>query len=203
MEAEAQKQKDVAPWMALAEAGFATAAGSSPFALQNIGAGALMGTKSYGAAQEKYQNKLEKLDSLRNDIALQDRKIQLAIAEHGARSKQAYDELAAKDRMLDKELRGRREIAAMEIQGRKDVMAMRPTKPMMTADQLIKAKDKIAESEEVAQWQNEMIKSKGKNVVNTKEFQVGKQALINRLLQQKLSSVSPYAGVEYLGIEED
>lgn len=41
------------PWMSLATAGFGMAAGNSPSALQNLGAGALAGIKNYGEQQKE------------------------------------------------------------------------------------------------------------------------------------------------------
>jgi hypothetical protein len=47
------------PWMALAEAGFATMAGTSPFALANIGRGAMAGLREYQQdKQERERNAL-------------------------------------------------------------------------------------------------------------------------------------------------
>lgn len=48
--------------MAIVDAGLAIMAGSSPFALQNIGAGALQGTRAYRAGQEKIDAARDKLD---------------------------------------------------------------------------------------------------------------------------------------------
>jgi hypothetical protein len=45
--ADAVKKGDINPWLALAAAGFGVAAGRSPYALQNLGAGALEGLKFY------------------------------------------------------------------------------------------------------------------------------------------------------------
>jgi hypothetical protein len=99
MEEQAQKQKDVAPWMALAEAGFGIASGSSPFALQNIGTGALLGIKSYGAAQKDYQAQLEKANTLRNEVAKAERAEKVAIGKFGADSKEAQRERDFKERL--------------------------------------------------------------------------------------------------------
>lgn len=117
LEGETQRQKDVAPWMALTEAGLAMAAGSSPFAMQNIGSGALMGVKAYGTAQREYQSQLEKLNSLRNDIAKADRAEKVAIGKFGADSKQAYEERVAKEKLLDKEMAARYRIAQLQEAG--------------------------------------------------------------------------------------
>ena len=56
-----QQERDVAP-MALMEAGFAMMSGTSPHALSNIGAGALIGTKTYKAGLEKIEDARDKLD---------------------------------------------------------------------------------------------------------------------------------------------
>lgn len=51
--------------MALAKAGFAMAAGNSPFAGQNIGAGAVAGLNSYDAAQNNIQKYMQQMDIAR------------------------------------------------------------------------------------------------------------------------------------------
>jgi len=89
MDAAAAKQADRAPWMALAQAGFSIAGGKSPYALQNIAAGALEGVKSYGDAQDKMAALEEKRFALMNDMAKSKRAEQLAIASKGADSRDA------------------------------------------------------------------------------------------------------------------
>jgi len=61
-EAEFGQQKEDNKSMALLEAGLAIMSGSSPYALQNIGAGALVGTKSYKAGLKDLAETRDKLD---------------------------------------------------------------------------------------------------------------------------------------------
>jgi hypothetical protein len=61
-EAEFGQQKEDNKSMALLEAGLAIMSGSSPYALQNIGAGALVGTKSYKAGLKDLAEVRDKLD---------------------------------------------------------------------------------------------------------------------------------------------
>jgi hypothetical protein len=83
-------------WMALARAGFATAAGSSPYALQNIGAGLSKGAES--------------LDELRKERAVN--RMKQATLEQSRRSEDLNNE--ARNRQLDISSRG------VEIQGARE-----------------------------------------------------------------------------------
>jgi hypothetical protein len=62
-EEDLNKQKGLAGWMALAKAGFETAAGSSHSALQNIAAGGVKGLAEYNTTLDKLQDRKEKLDT--------------------------------------------------------------------------------------------------------------------------------------------
>ena len=57
------------PWLALANAGFAMAAGRSPNALENIGAGAQVGMKNYGDQQKQADSVNEAADKLMAEAA--------------------------------------------------------------------------------------------------------------------------------------
>lgn len=71
---------DINPWLALAAAGFGIAAGRSPYALQNIGTGALEGIKTYQA-----------LRGQQPEIRLKNAQADLAEATAGAyRAQQAW-----------------------------------------------------------------------------------------------------------------
>jgi len=61
-EAEFGQQKEDNKSMALLEAGLAIMSGASPYALQNIGAGALVGTKSYKSGLKDLAEVRDKLD---------------------------------------------------------------------------------------------------------------------------------------------
>jgi hypothetical protein len=92
MEDRATRMEQDAPWLALAEAGFGAMAGTSPFALTNIGAGAQMGLKSYAAARDKFAALEEKRLNLVMNMDQAERREKIASAEFGAKSKQAAEE---------------------------------------------------------------------------------------------------------------
>ena len=101
MEKRAQRQEDLAPWMALTEAGFKTMQGTSPYALANFGAGAEAGIKSYGAAQDKLAALEEKRYALMNEAAKADRAEKLAIVSKGFESEDAALARQQKDRIAN------------------------------------------------------------------------------------------------------
>ena len=109
MEKRAARQEEMAPWMALTEAGFKTMAGTSPFALTNLGAGAEAGVKSYGAAQDKMAALEEKRYNLMNEAAKADRAEKQAIAKFGFESEEAKMNRDQKERLGQAELEVRRE----------------------------------------------------------------------------------------------
>ena len=91
MDTKAAEEERIAPWMALAQAGFGMAAGKSPYALSNIGEGALAGVKSYGEAKDKLNQLEEKRFGLANDLAKAKRAETIAEAEYGAKDDKAPD----------------------------------------------------------------------------------------------------------------
>jgi hypothetical protein len=129
MEKRAARQEELAPWMALTEAGFKTMAGTSPFALTNLGAGAQAGVQSYGAAQDKLASLEEKRYALMNEAAKADRAEKQAIAKFGfdsldaktlrdQKERLAREELAIKNKQLEiTERIGLGKIAAMQGRG--------------------------------------------------------------------------------------
>jgi 2-dehydro-3-deoxygluconokinase len=64
-ETGAAEQERMAPWMALAKAGFTMAGGKSPFAVQNLSEGAVAGLADYAQAKDK----LDKLTEKQIDIS--------------------------------------------------------------------------------------------------------------------------------------
>ena len=109
MEKRAARQEELAPYMALTEAGFKTMAGTSPFALTNLGAGAQAGLQSYGAAQDKMAALEEKRYMLMNEAAKADRAEKQAIAKFGFDSEEAKMNRDQKERLGQEELKVRRE----------------------------------------------------------------------------------------------
>lgn len=93
MEARAKRMEDMAPGMAMLEAGLGIAAGTSPFALANIGKGAMAGVKSYGEAQNKLAELEEKRFALDTELAKQQRAEQMAAITFGDRSRQHTEEM--------------------------------------------------------------------------------------------------------------
>jgi len=108
MEKRAARQEELAPYMALTEAGFKTMAGTSPFALTNLGAGAQAGLQSYGAAQDKMATLEEKRYALINEAAKADRAEKQAIAKFGFDSEEAKMNRDQKERLSQEELKVRR-----------------------------------------------------------------------------------------------
>ena len=101
MEARAARQEELAPYMALTEAGFKTMQGTSPYALSNFGAGAEAGIKSYGAAQDKMAALEEKRYALMNDAAKADRAEKQAAITFGENSYQHKAAMDQKDRIAN------------------------------------------------------------------------------------------------------
>jgi hypothetical protein len=93
MEARAKRMEDMAPGMAMLEAGLGIAAGTSPFALANIGKGAMAGVKSYGEAQNKLADLEEKRFALDTELAKQQRAEQMAAVAYGDKSRQHTNEM--------------------------------------------------------------------------------------------------------------
>jgi hypothetical protein len=101
MEARAARQEELAPWMALTEAGFKTMQGTSPYALANIGAGAEAGIKSYGGAQDKMAALEEKRYALMNEAAKADRAEKQAGIQFGENSYQHKAAMDQRDRLAN------------------------------------------------------------------------------------------------------
>ena len=112
MEARAKRMEDMAPGMAMLEAGLGIAAGSSPFALQNIGQGALAGVKSYGEAQNKLADLEEKRFNVDAKLADARRAVELAAMQHGFKSEE-YNK-AANDLKKTEILKGKLDIKKYE-----------------------------------------------------------------------------------------
>lgn len=99
MEGRAAKEEQTAPWMALAEAGFAMAGGDSPYALQNIGRGAQKGVESLAKAKERAAAAEEKRFGIEAEIARAKRAEDTAIAKYGFDSEQASKESERREKL--------------------------------------------------------------------------------------------------------
>ena len=104
MEERAARREEMAPYLALTEAGFKTMQGTSPFALTNIGAGAQAGVQSYAAAQDKIADLEEKRNALALGLDQAQRSERIAFAQFGATSKQAEEARRATKQIADQKL---------------------------------------------------------------------------------------------------
>jgi len=150
MEKRAARQEELAPWMALTEAGFKTMAGTSPFALTNLGAGAQAGLQSYGAAQDKLAALEEKRYALMNEAAKADRAEKQAIVKFGFDSEEAKMNRDQKERLNREQLDLKnKELAITERIGLGKIAAMQgkgavgTTKGMV--DQILKMNKPLLE----------------------------------------------------------
>jgi len=150
MEKRAARQEELAPWMALTEAGFKTMAGTSPFALTNLGAGAQAGLQSYGAAQDKLAALEEKRYALMNEAAKADRAEKQAIVKFGFDSEEAKMNRDQKERLTREQLDLKnKELAITERIGLGKIAAMQgkgavgTTKGMV--DQILKMNKPLLE----------------------------------------------------------
>jgi hypothetical protein len=139
MEGRATRMEQQAPWLALAEAGFGMAAGTSPFALTNIGAGAQMGLKSYGAAQDKLAMLEEKRMVIAMNMDQAERREKLAVAEFGAKSKEA-----AQERNFKRQLQREHDATLKQMNTDDNLKALQAA--------MIKNQPTITESLKVKEW---------------------------------------------------
>jgi hypothetical protein len=139
MEGRASRMEQQAPWLALLEAGLGTMAGTSPFALTNLGAGAQMGVRSYGAAQDKLAMLEEKRMVIGMNMEQAERREKLAVAEFGAKSKEA-----AQERNFKRQLQREHDATLKQMNTDDNIKAL------MAAE--IKSQPSVAESLKVKEY---------------------------------------------------
>lgn len=120
-EAATAKQEERAPWLGLMQAGLATMAGTSPFAMANIGAGGVAGLNAYMKAQDKLDAAKENHDAILAQLNKAQRAEDVAAYKFGADSEQADKALAAREKLLDKELKARAELNQADIVSREKI----------------------------------------------------------------------------------
>ena len=182
MEARAQRQEEMAPWMALTEAGFKTMAGTSPFALTNLGAGAEAGLKSYGAAQDKMAALEEKRYTLMNEAAKADRAEKQAAIKFGEDSYQHKAAMDQKERLGQEELKIRREANRLTSDFNKARLSASSEKGLLKsqAEQMIKVNKDIdaqlaylataPKSEKITAMINSLLARKAENEAHVKSI---------------------------------
>ena len=188
MDTAAAKQADQAPWMALAQAGFGMASGKSPFAMQNIAEGAGMGLKEYAASKDKLASLEEKRFGLMADLAKADRAEKIAVAKFGADSKQAIEERNAKAKLQqahDKVL------MKMNTEDNNAKITAAGAKGALEAKEILKYKTEFRASHpDYLAWEAKMKKDKGDSVVNTNEFKIAADKLLNQLVARDATLTS-------------
>jgi len=103
-EGDIEKRRAQSIWEAVMQAGFATAAGTSPFALTNIGQGAMKGLQAYTDAREKLDASQEKLDAAQFSLAdAQNRFRQEGSKEASAELRQNRSDVAQAKREVAKD----------------------------------------------------------------------------------------------------
>lgn len=90
-ETGAGEQERMAPWMALAKAGFTMAGGKSPFAIQNLSEGAVAGLSDYAQAKDRLDKLTEKQIDVRTKMQQARRAEDIAGATYGLNSEAAVE----------------------------------------------------------------------------------------------------------------
>jgi hypothetical protein len=102
-ETGAAEQERIAPWMALAKAGFSMAGGKSPFAIQNLAEGAQAGLADYVQAKDKLDKLAEKQIDIRTKMGQAKRAEDIAGATYGLNSEAAVEARNAQVKLKDME----------------------------------------------------------------------------------------------------
>lgn len=139
MDSRVARMDEQAPWLALLEAGLGTMAGTSPFALTNIGAGAQMGVKSYANAQDRLAALEERRMILATNMDQAERREKLAVAEFGAKSKEA-----AQERNFKRQLQREHDAILKQMNSDDNIRALQAA--------AIKNQPSVAESLKVREW---------------------------------------------------
>jgi hypothetical protein len=125
-EARLAKDEDRAPWMALMQAGLATMAGTSPFAMSNIGQGGMAGLQAYTHSMNKLEDAKDKHFEIQAKLEEAQRAEELAAAKYGLESVQAdkkakqvaqleREKMAAQKAMNDADNAARLQVEQMQV----------------------------------------------------------------------------------------
>jgi hypothetical protein len=102
-ETGAAEQERMAPWMALAKAGFSMAGGKSPFAVQNLAEGAQAGLADYVQARDRLDKLTEKQIDIRTKMQQARRAEDIAATTYGLNSEAAIEARNAQVKLKDLE----------------------------------------------------------------------------------------------------
>jgi hypothetical protein len=102
-ETGAAEQERMAPWMALAKAGFSMAGGKSPFAIQNLAEGAQAGLADYVQARDRLDKLTEKQIDIKTKMQQARRAEDIAATTYGLNSEAAIEARNAQVKLKDLE----------------------------------------------------------------------------------------------------
>ena len=199
LDERAEKQEAMDPYLALTEAGLAIAAGDSPFALQNVAAGAGRGIQAYGESRERMADLEQKRMAILDQMAQADRNARMAAVQYGMQSKQHADALETKRALAAQEA----EVKAMQSQ-----MAYLARTDAAEIAQRLKPKDRAdletaiiqdPATSGLAQFEEYYRKNKGKRFLDTDEYARLREDWIDRKvteLSQARAGTLSYLGTE-------
>lgn len=198
VEKRADYLEKMAPGMSMLEAGLAIYGGTSPFANENIKAGAV-GLQRYQAYQDKVDALRDKRDEIADAYDEADYRQKLAAAEYGGRSKQAIQENNRKTVLQREHLNTLKEIASLDREAK---LSLGGAKGALNANQRATLKLKILNGEDpiFEQKKNELIAIKGPKVVNTPEWKTWVDQYVDHRLDQLTAGSSAIA---FEGYEEN
>ena len=169
LDEKAADREAKAPWLATMQAGLAMAAGSSPFALQNIAVGAAEGIRKYGDEQEAMQAIEEKRLALLDDMAKAERAEKVAAIEYGMQSKQFEETQALKQSIANQE-------AATEFM--KFQLSMDKERAKVAQD--------IIDAGEMQNWTEQFLSDKGSRYENSPEYYNAWKAELGRRINERM-----------------
>tara|TARA_R110000823_G_scaffold116833_1_gene240011 strand:- start:42 stop:1517 length:1476 start_codon:yes stop_codon:yes gene_type:complete len=182
MDASAERQAEVAPWMALTEAGLAIAAGQDQNALTNIASGATKGIESYSNSLKEKRALEEQQFEVATKLRQAERAEQIAAIQYGVDSKQFEDTQANKLALANQ-----------------DAQIKMVLKQMADPGDRVKAMESDIVQAEVAAWEKAMIKDKGDNVIYDPNYAEAKQQVLDNAAAKALTAGTQRGGLTYVG----
>ena len=173
MDKQLARKEEMAPYMALTEAGLAIAAGESPNAFTNVAAGATRGIKSYTEASKDLevlrQKRLENL----NALAQADRAEELAALQYGKDSQQFAETQQLKQALKNQEMT----LSLYELERKHDqaIEIANIVKP----ESRRKAMEDLRNSGQLEEFDEYYMGRYGKNAKGSKEYEIAKQQFID------------------------
>jgi hypothetical protein len=173
MDKQLARKEEMAPYMALTEAGLAIAAGESPNAFTNVAAGATRGIKSYTEASKDLevlrQKRLENL----NALAQADRAEELAALQYGKDSQQFAETQQLKQALKNQEMT----LSLYELE-RKHVQAIEIAN-IVKPESRRKAMEDLRNSGRLEEFDEDYVGRYGKNAKGSEAYEIAKQQFID------------------------